>query len=60
EPIRAALETRLMAILEAESDPRLVEQPCRYEYEPYAGKVAKVWFEAAAEEQGTFNPTQTK
>jgi hypothetical protein len=49
-----------MAILEAENDPRLTEQPCRYEYAPYAGKVAKVWFEAAAEEQDTFNPTQTK
>ena len=60
EPIRAKLETRLMAILEAENDPRLTEQPCRYEYAPYAGKVAKVWFEAAAEEQDTFNPTQTK
>lgn len=60
EHIRAELEQRLLAILEAQNDPRLMEQPCRYEYEPYAGKVSKVWFEAAAEEQELFNPTQTR
>ena len=56
--VRADLESRLLAILEAENDPRLMEQPCRYEYEPYAGKVPKVWFEAAAEEQSLLNPTR--
>lgn len=58
EHIRADLESRLLAILEREEDPRLTEQPCRYEYEPYAGKVPKVWFEAAAEEQSLYNPSQ--
>ena len=58
EEIRAELEARLLKLLEQQNDPRLMEQPCRYEYEPYAGKVAKVWFEAAAEEQALYNPTQ--
>ena len=58
EAIRAMLEAKLLAILQAENDPRLMEQPCRYEYEPYAGKVSKVWFEAAAEEQSLLNPTR--
>lgn len=57
QEIRAQLEQRLMSILEAQNDPRLTEEPCRYEYEPYAGKVPRVWFEAAAEEQTLFNPT---
>ncbi len=57
ENVRATLEQRLLAVLEAQDDPRLMEQPCRYEYEPYAGKVPRVWFEAAAEEQELFNPT---
>ena len=35
--IRADLEARLLGHLEAEDDPRLMEQPCRYEFEPYAG-----------------------
>ena len=56
ETVRADLEARLLAVLEEQRDPRLMEQPCRYEYEPYAGKVPKVWFEAAAEEQSLFNP----
>ena len=60
ERVRAELEQRLLAVLETQNDPRLTEQPCRYEYEPYAGKVPKVWFEAAAEEQDIFNPTQTR
>ena len=58
EKTRAALETRLLTLLEAQDDPRLTEQPCRYEYEPYAGKVPQVWFEAAAAEQEIFNPTR--
>ena len=32
------LEARLLAVLAEQNDPRLTEQPCRYEYEPYAGK----------------------
>ena len=59
EDIRASLEARLLEILARENDPRLMEQPCRYEYEPYAGKVPKVWFEAAAEEQELYNPSQS-
>ncbi|MEM7100079.1 MAG: sulfatase-like hydrolase/transferase [Pseudomonadota bacterium] len=56
--IRQELETQLLGILEQENDPRLMEQPCRYEYEPYAGKVDRVWFEAAAEEQALYNPSR--
>jgi len=56
--IRADLERRLLNQLETQNDPRLTEQPCRYEYEPYAGKVPKVWFEAAAEEQALFRPSR--
>ena len=33
--VRGQLEARLLALLEAENDPRLMEQPCRYELEPY-------------------------
>ena len=35
--VRGELEARLLAVLEPENDPRLMEQPCRYEFEPYAG-----------------------
>ena len=35
--VRSQLEGRLTAVLTAQDDPRLMEQPCRYEYEPYAG-----------------------
>ena len=35
--VRGQMEARLLAILEQQSDPRLMEQPCRYEFEPYAG-----------------------
>ena len=35
--VRRQLEGRLMAVLTAQDDPRLMEQPCRYEFEPYAG-----------------------
>lgn len=58
EPVRAELEARLLAVLAEQDDPRLTEQPCRYEYEPYAGKVPQVWFEAAAAEQELFNPNR--
>ncbi|MEM7080421.1 MAG: sulfatase [Pseudomonadota bacterium] len=56
--VRAELKRRLLDVLEAEQDPRLTEQPCRYEYEPYAGKVPQVWFEAAAAEQDILNPSR--
>lgn len=46
--VRARLEARLLATLEAENDPRLTEEPCRYEYEPYAGPVDRAWFEGSA------------
>lgn len=49
--VRAELEARLMKVLHEHDDPRLTEQPCRYEYESFAGKVSQVWFEAAAAEQ---------
>ena len=58
QDVRRKLEARLLTILEEQNDPRLMEQPCRYEYEPYAGKVPKVWFEAAAQEQELYNPSR--
>lgn len=45
--VRARMAKRLLAILAEQNDPRLTEQPCRYEYEPYAGPVDKAWFEGA-------------
>ena len=39
--VRGELEARLMKTLEEQDDPRLMEQPCRYEYEPYAGPPAQ-------------------
>ena len=38
--VRSQLEGRLLAVLRSEDDPRLMEQPCRYEFEPYAGQSA--------------------
>ena len=38
--IRGELEGRLLGILKQQNDPRLMEQPCRYEFEPYAGPPA--------------------
>ncbi len=35
--VRGQMEARLLKILEEQDDPRLMEQPCRYEFEPYAG-----------------------
>lgn len=35
--VRSQLEGRLIDVLRAQHDPRLMEQPCRYEFEPYAG-----------------------
>jgi N-sulfoglucosamine sulfohydrolase len=39
--IRQAMEDRLMGMLRDQNDPRLTEQPCRYELEPYAGPLAE-------------------
>ena len=41
--VRQSLEEQLMRILETQNDPRLMEQPCRYEYEPYAGPLDPDW-----------------
>ena len=35
--IRGQMEAQLLAVLREQNDPRLMEQPCRYELEPYAG-----------------------
>ena len=35
--VRTNLEARLLGVLETQDDPRLMEQPCRYDFEPYAG-----------------------
>eukprot|EP00929_Paragymnodinium_shiwhaense_P121356 TRINITY_DN93573_c0_g1_i1.p1 TRINITY_DN93573_c0_g1~~TRINITY_DN93573_c0_g1_i1.p1 ORF type:complete len:555 (-),score=112.08 TRINITY_DN93573_c0_g1_i1:191-1855(-) len=35
------LDQQLKTVLTAHNDPRLVEHPCRYELEPYAGIIAK-------------------
>ena len=48
EPVRSRMEERLRCVLEEQNDPRLMEQPCRYEYEPYAGPVDRAWFDGAA------------
>ena len=58
--VKAQLAARLTKVLKEHDDPRLSEQPCKYEYEPYAGKVPPVWFEAAAAEQDAFNPTRAR
>ncbi|MDA1301898.1 MAG: sulfatase [Proteobacteria bacterium] len=46
EPVRARMEARLLAILEEQNDPRLMEQPCRFELEPYAGPVTEEYYKA--------------
>lgn len=38
-PIREALAAQLMGVLRQQADPRLVEEPCRFEHPPYAGPV---------------------
>ena len=35
--VRGDMEARLLAILAEQRDPRLMEQPCRFELEPFAG-----------------------
>ena len=37
--LQAELKSRLFAVLEQQADPRVVEQPCRFEIPPYAGPV---------------------
>ena len=44
EEVRARLEAKLLAVLIEQDDPRLMEQPCRYELEPYAGPPDTEWF----------------
>ncbi|RZV48275.1 MAG: sulfatase [Acidimicrobiales bacterium] len=44
EETRARMEARLLSVLEEHNDPRLMEQPCRYELEPYAGPPDTNWF----------------
>ena len=43
DPIRNELATALMQTLREQSDPRLVESPCRFEHAPYAGPVDENW-----------------
>ena len=43
DPIRKELATALMQVLREQSDPRLVESPCRFEHAPYAGPVDENW-----------------
>ena len=43
ENVRAGLEKQLLTVLQQQQDPRLMEQPCRYEYEPYAGPLDETW-----------------
>ena len=38
--VRRAMEVRLMKILVEQHDPRVTEQPCRFESAPYAGPLA--------------------
>jgi hypothetical protein len=59
ETVRAEMESRLFAVLEAQDDPRLMEQPCRFELEPYAGDVRPVWFESAIIEHRRFYADNT-
>ena len=35
--VRQSMEEQLLTVLRQQEDPRVVEQPCRYESEPYAG-----------------------
>ncbi len=37
EEVRNNLEKRLLSCLESQKDPRVTEEPCRFEYAPYAG-----------------------
>nr|ABE03939.1 sulfatase [Theonella swinhoei bacterial symbiont clone pSW1H8] len=37
EQVRQSLSERLMRVLREQNDPRVVEEPCRFEHAPYAG-----------------------
>ena len=39
DAIREELAAQLMGVLREQADPRLVEEPCRFEHPPYAGPV---------------------
>ena len=39
--IRNTMQERLFKVLREQNDPRLMEQPCRYELEPYAGPLSE-------------------
>ncbi|MEM7018252.1 MAG: sulfatase [Pseudomonadota bacterium] len=43
DSIRKELEERLLTLMREQNDPRLMEQPCRFEYEPYAGPLDPDW-----------------
>ena len=48
EDVCTRMEQRLLAILKRQADPRVMAQPCKFEYEPYAGPVDRAWFMNAA------------
>ncbi|MEZ4664807.1 MAG: sulfatase-like hydrolase/transferase [Caldilineaceae bacterium] len=39
DAVREELATQLMQVLRAQDDPRIMEEPCRFEHAPYAGPV---------------------
>ena len=39
--VKNELKKKLYEVLQSNKDPRVVENPCRYEYEPYAGPLSK-------------------
>ena len=43
EQIRADLNSRLMAVLHEQDDPRVTESPPRFEFPPYGGPVPEEW-----------------
>ncbi|MEZ4712812.1 MAG: sulfatase [Caldilineaceae bacterium] len=40
DAVREELATQLMQVLRQQDDPRIMEEPCRFEHAPYAGPVA--------------------
>jgi arylsulfatase A-like enzyme len=47
--VRSELNSRLMAVLRAQDDPRVTESPPRFEQAPYAGPVPEEWFDVRSE-----------
>ena len=39
--IRQLLNKNLLDVLQKNLDPRLIENPCRFEFEPFAGPLSK-------------------